>query len=141
MLYKMALMFAVVILLSGLSCGGGDDGPPPTTQPTQPTVQPTEPPDSRGGDVVKVENQDIGGSGEYIFVPSEFNFKVGQTVTFEMSAETEFHTFTVDELDIDEEVNAGEIVTFTYTFDSPGRFELICIPHLAFGMTGVIVVE
>jgi len=90
---------------------------------------------------VRVENRDIGGSGEYEFVPDEFNFKVGETVTFEMSAETEYHTFTVDDLGIDEDMDAGETITFTYTFDRAGEFEIICVPHQAFGMTGVIVVE
>lgn len=144
MLYRMALIFAVPVVLLGLSCGGDAPAPTPTAtarpapQPTQPPAQPSAPP---AGDVVRVENQDIGGSGEYIFVPSEFNFEVGQTVTFEMSAETEYHTFTVDDLEIDEEMDAGETITFTYTFDRAGEFEIICIPHQAFGMTGVIVVK
>ena len=92
-------------------------------------------------DVVRVENRDIGGSGEYKFVPADFNFELGESVTFEMSAETEFHTFTVDDLDIDEEMDAGETITFSYTFDRAGTFEIICIPHQAFGMKGVIVVK
>ena len=145
MLYKMALTFVTLIALFGLSCGGAGSPPPtvatqPTPEPTQPPVQAAVPPVA-AGDVVKVENQDIGGSGEYKFVPSEFKFEAGQTVTFEMSAETEFHTFTVDDLDIDASMDAGETITFTYTFNRPGTFELICIPHQAFGMKGAIVVE
>lgn len=144
MLYRLALTFAGLVVLMGLSCGGDAPAPTPTAtaqpapQPTQPPTQPSAPP---AGDVVRVENQDIGGSGEYKFVPNEFNFEVGETVTFEMSAETEYHTFTVDDLGIDEEMDAGETITFSYTFDQAGTFELICIPHQAFGMTGVIVVE
>lgn len=143
--YRVALTFAGLVVLLGLSCGGDSAVQPPSSpkaQPTAPSTQPpAQPPAPPAGDVVKVENQDIGGSGEYIFVPSTFNFAVGQTVTFEMSAETEFHTFTVDDLDIDEEMDAGETITFTYTFNRAGQFEIICIPHQAFGMTGVIVVE
>ena len=81
---------------------------------------------------MKVENQDTGGTGEYKFVPADFTFKVGDTITFEMSGETEFHTFTVDELGIDEVVDGGETVTFDVTFDKPGQFKLICITHQAF---------
>ncbi len=114
MLYRIALTFAGLVVLLGLSCGGDAPAPAPTAtaqpapQPTQPPAQPSGPP---AGDVVRVENQDIGGSGEYKFVPEEFNFKVGETITF------------------------------SYTFDRAGRFEITCIPHQAFGMTGLIVVE
>ena len=137
MLYRIAPIFAGLIALLALSCGGDTSVPTPTAA-AQPSTQPSAPP---AGDVVRVENQDIGGSGQYKFVPDEFNFELGETVTFEMSAETEFHTFTVDDLDIYEEMDAGETITFTYTFDSAGKFEITCIPHQAFGMTGLIVVE
>ncbi len=141
--HKVALALTVLIVLFSLSCGGdsaASDAPAPTAA-TAPTQAPASSIPGSASDVVKVENQDIGGSGEYKFVPSEFNFKVGQTVTFDVSAETEFHTFTVDELGIDLELDAGETVTFTHTFDRAGSFELTCIPHQVFGMTGVIVVE
>lgn len=138
---------AMVLSLGVLSCGGGDDDDAPTARPTTAAPQPTAgsapppPPPAGGGDVVSVVNQDQGGSGEYKFVPSDFTFNVGDTITFQMSAETEFHTFTVDELDIDEAVDGGETVTFTVTFDRAGTFEFICIPHEAFGMTGTITVQ
>ena len=109
----------------------------PTIQ-AAPTIKPAP---AFGGDVVKVKNLDQGGSGEYKFVPSEYTFEVGETVTFEMSGETEFHTFTVDDLDIDESVDGGQTVTFTVKFDRAGTFKLICIPHEAFGMMGTITVK
>ena len=62
-------------------------------------------------------------------------------MTFALVAEAEFHTFTVDELDIDVFMEAGETVRYTFTFDKPGTYKLICIPHQALGMTGEIVVE
>ena len=83
----------------------------------------------------------LGCGGESEFVPSEFTFQTGQTVNFEMTAEVEYHTFTIRGLGIDENIEAGEVVEFLHTFDRPGRYELICIPHLAFNMTGVIVVK
>ena len=91
--------------------------------------------------VVRVTNRDAGGSGEYRFDPAELRFEVGQEVTFSLSGETEFHTFTVEELGIDVSLEAGEIVEYTYTFDKPGTFKLTCIPHELLGMTGEIVVE
>ena len=91
--------------------------------------------------MVRVTNRDVGGSGEYRFDPAELRFKAGQEVTFFLTGETEFHTFTVEELGIDVSLEAGEIVEYTYTFDEPGTFELTCIPHELLGMTGEIVVE
>jgi plastocyanin len=58
-----------------------------------------------------------------------------------MTAETEFHTFTVDDLDIDEAVSSGDTVEFTVTFDKAGEFHLFCIPHEALGMEGTIKVQ
>ena len=80
-------------------------------------------------------------SGEYRFDPPELTFKVGETVQLALTAETVFHTFTVDALDIDCSVNPGETVTFSFTFDSPGTFPLICIPHESQGMKGTITVN
>ena len=74
-------------------------------------------------------------------IPRSLRFEVGQEVTFSLSGETEFHTFTVDELDIDVSMDVGETVEYTYTFDEAGTFRLYCIPHEALGMTGEIVVE
>ncbi len=140
---RVTLVLAALLGLAfaGLACGGGAE---PTARPTTaaptPTAAPAAAPPSRGGDVVKVENQDPGGTGDYKFVPAEFTFRLGDTITFEMSGETEFHTFTVDDLGIDEVVDGGEVVTFEVTFDKPGEFELICITHQAHGMTGTITV-
>ena len=92
---------------------------------------------------VSVDLEDPGDGGTYRFDPSEFTFKVGDTVTFTLSAETEFHTFTVtdDELCIDIPMESGTTDTFTFTFDKPGTFDLICIPHEGNGMVGTITVE
>ena len=90
---------------------------------------------------MRVTNRDAGGSGEYRFDPAELRFDLGQEVTFSLSGETEFHTFTVEELGIDVSLEAGEIVEYTYTFDKAGTFRLFCIPHEALGMMGEIVVE
>ena len=137
----------VPLLAAGLiavACGGDGSGDAPAAAPA-PTVAATapaagQPAPSSGGRIVRVENQDKGGSGAYQFVPSELNFKVGETVTFENIAETEFHTFTVDDLGIDVSLEPGEPVRHTYTFDKAGSFKLICIPHETFGMTGTITV-
>jgi plastocyanin len=85
--------------------------------------------------------QDPTGSGEYIFDPAELSFSVGETVTFDLTSEGEFHTFTITELDINAAVNAGDTASIEVTFDTAGTYELICIPHQALGMVGTITVE
>ena len=84
-------------------------------------------------------NKDPGGSGKYEFSPSEITFNGGQKVTFELTSETEFHTFTVEDLDIDEALGSGETVKLEFTFDRAGEFELKCLAHPQ--MTGLITVQ
>ena len=112
--------------------------PAPTAPP--PTVAPSGASPGAVGTPVTSVNQDPGGSGSYTFNPSDFTFKVGDVVTFTLVAETEFHTFTVDDLGIDVVLDPGSSVPFTYTFNAPGTFKLICIPHEFQGMVGTITV-
>ena len=142
---RLSIVPLLAVAVIAVACGGDDSGEAPAAAPT-PAAAATapsagQPAPSSGGRVVRIENQDKGGSGVYQFVPSELNFKVGDTVTFEITAETEFHTFTVDDLGIDVSLEAEETVSHTYTFDKAGTFMLLCIPHEAFGMTGTITVS
>ena len=93
------------------------------------------------GKRVDVNMEDPGGSGEYVYDPAEFTFERGEQVTLVMTSEGEFHTFTVPDLDIDVHVDAWKTKALTFTFDTPGTFELVCIPHETLGMTGVITVR
>lgn len=94
-----------------------------------------------GGTPFDVGLEDPGDSGAYAFSPSEMTFKVGETVNFTLTSETEFHTFTVDDLDIDASVDEGQTIVISFTFDEAGTFDLICIPHLGNGMLGTITVQ
>ena len=90
---------------------------------------------------LEVNMEDPGKSGEYVYDPAEFTFERGQQVTFFMTSEGEFHTFTVPDLDIDVHVDAWKTKALTFTFDMPGTYELVCTPHETLGMTGVITVR
>ena len=140
-LLSLALLSLMVAALA--ACGsngdGGEEANTPASSSDSSATQASAPSAPTG--VVRVTNRDAGGSGEYRFDPAELRFEVGQEVTFLLSGETEFHTFTVEELGIDVSLEAGEIVDYTYTFDEPGTFKLTCIPHEALGMMGEIVVE
>ncbi len=143
------LAFTVAVTVLGLAavaaCGGGGDSDEPAATTPQATAAATtaaaSPSASVDEDVVKVVNRDPGGSGKYEFSPKELTFSVGETVTFQVSAETEFHTFEVDELEISKEMEAGQTIEFEYTFDKAGTFKLYCVPHEALGMTGTITVN
>ena len=144
-----------ILMFGVIACGQPvPEPPPPTTaprtSPPPPQPAPTTPPAASasqsgqaagGGTPVSVAMQDIGGAGEYAYTPSEMSFSAGETVTFTLTSETEFHTFEVDDLDIYVEVDAGDTQTYTFTFDNPGTYELICTPHSAQGMIGTITVN
>ena len=145
----------VVLMIGAIACGQPVPEPPPPT--TAPRMSPPPPPPaptvavassqngtgqaSGGGTPIDVGLLDIGGSGEYAYSPADMTFSVGETVTFTMTAESEFHTFEVDDLDIYVEVDAGDTVDFTFTFDEAGTYELICTPHSAQGMIGTITIN
>ena len=136
------LIVSTVSLLVFAACGTSDQSEERSTPISLPlpTISSTVS-DTNLGNLVKIVNKDQGGSGEYGFHPSDFSFKIGEIVTFELTAETEFHTFTIDELDIDESVESRQTKTFTVTFTEAGEFQLYCIPHEAFGMVGKIIVD
>lgn len=147
-IYSKALIFALlIIVVSSLACGSDSSSETKESTAAPATAKVEEKSSTSNSDaesekgVVKVLNQDMGGSGSYTFVPNEFIFEKGQNVIFEMTAETEYHTFTVDKLKIDEDINAGETKRFKFDFNETGTFELYCIVHKASGMVGEIIVK
>ena len=152
-LLSTVLVLVVLAAALGAACGGdGEDPTPdsgrrsPSPPPAAPQATPTPPADSESngsdaadGTPITVVNEDVGGSGAYAFNPAEINVSVGDTVTFTLTAETEFHTFTVEDLDIDQSLEAGETTKFNFTFDKAGTFSLICLAHP--DMTGTITVQ
>ena len=134
----LTFIFVGITVIAMAACPGGQtpatEDPP--TPPSPLTLCSLAEPGTLG-----VNLQDPGGSGTYMFGPSEFTFDVGETVTFALCAESEFHTFTVDELGIDVSVDVGSSERLVFTFDQSGTFQLICVPHEALGMTGTITVQ
>ena len=141
----LATIVLIVLATTALVTCGGDEPDAPATTPTAvastaasgPTAVaaadcPTE---------VNVLNRDVGGSGAYAFEPNEITVCEGDTVKFTITAQTEFHTFTVDALAIDVELSAGETAEISIPFVRRGEFELICVPHQSVGMKGTITVK
>ena len=80
-------------------------------------------------------------NSEYKFGPENVAVTAGETIKLNLTSQSEFHSFTVDDLDIDVEVEAETTESITFTFDEPGTYEIICIPHESLGMVGTIVVQ
>ena len=106
-----------------------------------PIVETTLAPPDPEGTQVEVRLRDEAGSGAYLFNPGELTFSVGDSINFVIESETEFHTFTVEDLGIDAASDAGESVEFNFKFDRAGTFQIVCIPHETQGMVGTITVQ
>ena len=134
-------------------------GQPAPTEPSKVTIQRASPPipppaptvapdDANGGPAealvgtpVTVRLNDNGGAGPFAFDPVDLTFSTGEVVNFTLIGEAAFHTFTVPDLEIDVEVEAGDTVGLDFVFDVAGTYELTCIPHEALGMVGTITVQ
>ncbi len=88
---------------------------------------------------IEVLMQDDGGN--YIYDPAEITVATGETLELVLTSQNEFHSFTVDDLGIDVEVEAGETDKLVFTFDEPGTYDFICLPHESLGMVGQIIVQ
>ena len=115
--------------------------PPAPVDPATPTPEGGQAAASGEGTQITVDLLDNDGRGPYSYEPADFSFSVGETVTFTLTSEAVYHTFTIDGTPVDLDVDVGETVIYTYTFDEAGTFDLICIPHELNGMVGVITVQ
>ena len=52
---------------------------------------------------------DNDGRGPYSYEPADFSFSVGEKVTFTLTAETVYHTFTIDGTSFDIDVDVGDV--------------------------------
>lgn len=80
-------------------------------------------------------------TGNFFFEPSSIAVELGQEVMITIAENTGTHTFVIDELGINEEINEGETFSFTPTED--GTFEFYCDVgnHREMGMEGTLHVK
>ena len=149
------ILIASLLSVAATACGGGDGDSPTTSNVNiSDSLSATDDTDTSQADTATdaitsapsagttvVNLQDPSGSGSYVFDPDELSFSVGETVTFDLTSEKEFHTFTVTDLGINVAVNAGETQTLEFTFDKAGTYNLICVPHQELGMVGTVSVQ
>src|SRR5688500_8865293 len=120
---KLLSGFLVLTLAVGFgACGDDDDDP---------TIGGDGGAEDAGGDTIEIT---ISGSQ---FSPAEVDAAAGDA-TFAVSNEDGFaHTFTADDLDVDEQLDGGEGSSVTAALE-PGTYDFRCTIHPS--MTGTITV-
>jgi plastocyanin len=144
MLWKLlAAALLTIGLTFAVACGdddaddgadaGGDETAAASTAPAG--GEETDAPDDGGGD------SDVGPlalqAADFSFAPASLSAPAGTTVSLTVTNAGEApHTFTVDDLDIDEEIAAGEQATIEFTFPDEAT-EFYCKFHKS-QMTGML---
>jgi plastocyanin len=76
------------------------------------------------------------------FSPDVITIPNGKTTSLKLkNAGNREHTFTVEKLGIDVEVQPGKETTITVSPKSPGTYKLICRYHSQDGMVGKVIVK
>lgn len=154
-------MSLLAVMFSAVACG--EDIPPKgdhsAKQPAAPVMaESSAPPPAPAADMATDSDSDAEASsagssdrsidvlmqdegGNYVYTPAEITVSTGETLELVLTSQNEFHSFTVDDLGIDMEVEAGETEELVFTFDKPGTYDFICIPHETLGMVGQIIVQ
>ncbi|MFF2593623.1 cupredoxin domain-containing protein [Priestia megaterium] len=92
-------------------------------------------------DVVRQKAIEVQLNDDY-FNPETITIPGGKTTTLILKNEGQKeHTFTVEKLGIDAEVQPGKEKTITVKPQTPGTYELICRYHFNSGMVGKVIVK
>lgn len=79
----------------------------------------------------------------YAFDPAQFEVKTGEKATLEITSQDADHTFTIDELNVNQTIKAGEKATIEFTPQKSGEYIYYSntIEDKEKGMTGKLVVK
>lgn len=92
-------------------------------------------------DVVRQKAIEVQLNDDY-FNPETITIPSGKTTILILKNEGQKeHTFTVEKLGIDAEVQPGKEKTITVKPQNPGTYELICRYHFNSGMVGKVIVK
>jgi plastocyanin len=92
-------------------------------------------------DVVRQKAMEVQLNDDY-FNPETITIPSGKTITLILKNKGQKeHTFTVEKLGIDAEVQPGKEKTITVKPQNPGTYELICRYHFNSGMVGKVIVK
>ena len=78
------------------------------------------------------------GADDLVFNPTDLSAAAGDTIDFTNDDDVK-HSFTVEELDIDEDADAGDSVSVSLGDAEPGTYDFICKYHP--DMTGTLEVK
>jgi plastocyanin len=88
-----------------------------------------------------VKNIEVDLNDDY-FNPKDITISNGKTTTLILKNKGQKeHTFTVEKLGIDVEVQPGKEKTITVKPNKPGTYKLICRYHINEGMVGKVIVK
>lgn len=142
---RIALVVTVMALTLGAACGDGT-GAEDQTVATPPSDYGVSP--AATGDEAEINDhgtetfteKDFGVAMEldnFYFEPTYVKSPGGGTATVELHNEGDVqHTFTIDELEVDEELAPGERKTITVEIGTETRYEFYCRFHAPQGMRG-----
>jgi plastocyanin len=92
-------------------------------------------------DVVRQKTMEVQLNDDY-FNPETITIPSGKTTTLILKNEGQKeHTFTVEKLGIDAEVQPGKEKTITVKPQNPGTYELMCRYHFNSGMVGKVIIK
>jgi plastocyanin len=117
------------------------DEPPIEGIKGQPDTQPQESNNTNTADEAAIQTVDMK-SGNFFFEPANITAEAGQKIEVTFTENTGFHTFVIDEIDLNAQIEEGETITFTAP-EEPGSYAFYCDVgnHRAAGMEGVLTVE
>ena len=146
---KLALVVTTCLLIVLAACGNPDSES--NTVATPPPDYGTESTPSATGEVtasdhgtktfteqsftveVEMDNED----GDFYFEPTFIKSPGGATATVKLHNEGDIqHTFTIDDLEVDEELAPNEQKTITVDIGTESRYEFSCRFHANSGMRG-----
>lgn len=144
---------SIVLVLLAAACDGGTE-----TEEAAPTEAPAEeepagtPPISLSGSVNFEGDEDKSGAGssfslemeqdDFSFEPTFVKATAGARVTVELHNEGDAqHTFTIDGLEVDEVVDAGDTAEVAVMLPEEGPVRFTCRFHEAQGMQGAFYFE
>jgi plastocyanin len=126
-----ALGLASMVLVA--SCGGGDDE---SSEGGTTTIGDVAANDHGTKDVSGESRVEVELDDDY-FEPTVLEGKAGERVTLELKNEgSNEHNLTIDELNIDQDVEAGDETEVAVTFPDSGTLTFYCKYHRGQGMAG-----
>lgn len=137
---KTLTALSIVLVLLGAACSDDDDGGEDVTAAdegdgTSSSTDGADEPSGEGRAVDVVAN-------DFSFDPSTIEAEPGEVLSITLTNEGEApHTFTTEDGDVDEEVEAGDSATFDVTVPDSGTLAFECRFHAGTGMAGTIGAE